>query len=174
MQLAASRAKTALEAANARHKFFADKHRSATITFKEGDRVLLSTKNLSIQPGLSKKLFPKFIGPFTVIGKVNPVAYRLHLPAKYKIHNVFHVSLLLPYNPALGTPVPPLPDLIDDHTEFEVDDILDHHEEGTGRKKQYYYQVKWSGYGPEFNTWEPASNLEKASEIIAQYWSKLK
>ena len=44
------------------------------------------------------KLNPRFIGPYEVIKKVGPVAYRLALPLKLeKIHNVFHVSMLRRY-----------------------------------------------------------------------------
>ena len=44
------------------------------------------------------KLSPRFIGPYEVIEKVGPVAYRLGLPLELeKIHNVFHVSMLRRY-----------------------------------------------------------------------------
>ena len=44
------------------------------------------------------KLSPRFIGPYEVIEKVGPVAYRLALPSDLeKIHNVFHVSMLRRY-----------------------------------------------------------------------------
>ena len=41
---------------------------------------------------------PRFIGPYEVIEKVDPVAYKLALPPKLKnIHNVLHVSMLRRY-----------------------------------------------------------------------------
>ena len=49
------------------------------------------------------KLSPGFIGPYEVIEKVGPVAYRLALPLELeKIHNVFHVSLLRRYRSNLS------------------------------------------------------------------------
>ena len=48
--------------------------------------------------GKKGKLSPRFIGPYEVIEKVSPVAYRLALPPELeKIHNVFHVSMLRRY-----------------------------------------------------------------------------
>ena len=48
--------------------------------------------------GKNGKLSPRFIGPYEVIKKVGPVAYRLALPLDLeKIHNVFHVSMLRRY-----------------------------------------------------------------------------
>ena len=44
------------------------------------------------------KLSPRFIGPYEVIEKVGPVAYRLALPLELEnIHNIFHFSMLRRY-----------------------------------------------------------------------------
>ena len=55
----------------------------------------LEGKNLSIKG--THKLLPKRYGPFSIIKKIGNVAYQLDLPTSMKIHNVFHVDLLLPY-----------------------------------------------------------------------------
>jgi hypothetical protein len=41
------------------------------------------------------KLAPRFVGPYPIIGRVGPAAYRLELPESMSdIHNAFHVSQL--------------------------------------------------------------------------------
>ncbi len=44
--------------------------------------------------------------PFTITEQIRPVAYRLELPSSMKIHNVFHIDLLMPYKETeqYGTP----------------------------------------------------------------------
>ncbi|GJP52310.1 hypothetical protein CLOM_g11436 [Closterium sp. NIES-68] len=66
---------------------YADQHRR-DIHFNEGDQVLLSTANLPLlQEGLTRKLAPRFIGPFTITQVLSP---RLKLPSHINIHPVFH------------------------------------------------------------------------------------
>ena len=46
------------------------------------------------------KLSPRHIGPYEIIEKLNPVAYRLDLPVELEhVHNVFHISQLRKYIP---------------------------------------------------------------------------
>ena len=48
--------------------------------------------------GKKGKLSPRFIGPYEVLERIRPVAYRLALPPKLaKLHDVFHVSMLRKY-----------------------------------------------------------------------------
>ncbi len=79
--------------------------------FRAGQRVWLATKNLPLRVK-SRKLSQKYIGPFRIARKVNPVSYRLCLPHSLRINPTFHVSLLKPvmsspFAPPRGPPPPP-------------------------------------------------------------------
>jgi hypothetical protein len=71
------------------------------MSFKVGDKVILSSKNLKLDIP-KKKLGPKFVGPFRITDVVGKQAYRLALPTASKIHNVFYISLLEPFKERLG------------------------------------------------------------------------
>ena len=63
------------------------------VGYKVGDFVLLSTRNLKMK-GIPGKLQKRFVGPFRVIETIGEQAYRLALPEEWRIHPMFHVSLL--------------------------------------------------------------------------------
>ena len=146
---------------------FYDRHRSAPPEYKRDDLVWLGARNIKLRrpcPGLSEK----FIGPYRVAERISSHAYRLDLPKWYLIHNVFHVSLLEPYIPnaidGRNQPAPP-PVEIDGDEEWEVDTILDSKIDHR-YSKPLRYLVKWTGYE---ETWEPASALENASDLVAEF-----
>ena len=92
---------------------------------KVRDRVWLDGKNLAITG--HRKLSPKRFGPFTITERIGAVAYRLDLPATMKIHDVFHIDLLMPYKEteAYGQPFTRPPPVIEGEEEYEVEAILD-------------------------------------------------
>ena len=118
----------------------------------------------------SRKLGPRFIGPFEIKKKINPVTFELSLPNTYKIHPVFHVSLLKPTVtgsfPGREDPPPP-PVTVGEDTEFVVEAILDSRK----RCRQIQYLVKWKGYSLEESSWEPAKDVH-APKLLAEFFRK--
>jgi hypothetical protein len=97
LQSSLSFARKCLIAAQQRQKALANKRR-VDQDYKVGDKVLLSTKYLNLKHSeSSRKLLPKWIGPFEVVQVVGPVAYKLKMNPGWRVHPVFHVSLLEPY-----------------------------------------------------------------------------
>nr|GEY00472.1 putative reverse transcriptase domain-containing protein [Tanacetum cinerariifolium] len=67
------------------------------LEFKVGDRVLLKVSPWKgvVRFGKKGKLAPRYVGPFEIVKRVRPVAYRLKLPQELScIHDTFHVSNL--------------------------------------------------------------------------------
>ncbi|GJX45389.1 reverse transcriptase domain-containing protein [Tanacetum coccineum] len=91
-----SQIKDRLKAARDRQKSYADKRRKP-LEFSVGDYVLLKVSPWKgvVRFGKKGKLAPRFVGPFEIIEKVGPVAYRLDLPEELDgVHDTFHVSNL--------------------------------------------------------------------------------
>ncbi|GJX85890.1 putative reverse transcriptase domain-containing protein [Tanacetum coccineum] len=71
--------------------------RHKPLEFQVGDRVMLKVSPWKgvIRFGKRGKLNPRYIGPFKVLAKVGPVAYRLELPHQLSmVHSTFHISNL--------------------------------------------------------------------------------
>jgi hypothetical protein len=62
--------------------------------------------------------------------------------------------------------------MIDGDIEFEVETILSHRDKKRGRGTTREYLVKWTGYGPEHNTWEPERHLSNCPDSIKAYWDR--
>jgi len=137
----------------------------------------------------SKKLDHKNYGPFQIEKIVSPLAIRLTLPWKWKIHNVFHISLLEPSRTSEHR-VPPDPskllreaDDIEQSEEYDMEEVISSVEHGRRNNKRILYLVMWLDY-PERTDWteEPFDNfsigsLEKHQEFhlrnpdaLRDYW----
>ncbi len=134
---------------------------------KTGDKVWLEGKNLHITG--THKLLPKRYGPFTIMERIGPVAYRLELPLSMKVHNVFHIDLLMPYKEMeqYGTPYTRPPPVINQgEEEYEIKSIISDRSFGRNWKKQYL--VHWKGYPSSNNSWVDHEDLH-APEILQEY-----
>jgi hypothetical protein len=114
---------------------------------------------------------PRRTGPFTISQVLSPVTYRLSLPPGWKIHDVFHSSLLSPFRetdthgPAYPTPIP---DIIEGEEEFEVEGILKH----KVKQGKAHFLIRWKNCADSEDSWEPEDNLTHAKDILREYWAR--
>ena len=134
--------------------------------FKLGDKVYLSRKNIqTTRP--SGKLDTKRLGPFEITRTIGSNAYELKLPPQWRIHSVFHASLLTrapKSNIRPSTSAPP-PVLVQNQFEYEVEALLDMKR----IRNQEYYLVKWKDYPHSDNTWEPRTSLTNCAHLLRQF-----
>lgn len=56
---------------------------------------------------------------------------------------------------------------------FEADRIIKHETKGKAAKKTVRYLVRWVGYGPEADTWEPLESFDSCPQVLEEYWTAL-
>ncbi|QRW23181.1 Retrotransposable element Tf2 protein [Rhizoctonia solani] len=141
------------------------------IEFEIGKEAWLDAKNINLKT-LSPKLTEQRLGPFKVIEKISDQAYRLELPPTMRIHNVFYVGLLskVKRDKKRTFESRPPPVTVDGEEEYKVEGITDMEE----RNGEWFFRVKWKGYGPEENTWEPRENLKNAGKILRKYEEEMR
>ncbi len=127
------------------------------------EKVLLNSKYIKTKQ--NRKLEAKFFWLFRVLHPVEKQVYKLELPKKWKIHDVFHISLLEQDTTRKGR-VDKTTSRLEfenkgDGKGYEVEAIFD---SAVYAKKldsghhlpDLYYLVSWKSYPKEENTWEPA------------------
>ncbi|GKF30171.1 hypothetical protein Tco_0096513, partial [Tanacetum coccineum] len=85
--------KERLKVARDHQKNYADNRRKP-LEFEVGDRVMLKVSPWKgvIRFGKKGKLAPRYVGPFEILERIGPVAYRLRLPEELSgVHDTFHV-----------------------------------------------------------------------------------
>jgi hypothetical protein len=146
-----------LKAAQNRQKTYADKRRRP-LEFEVGDYVYLKVSPLKgvHRFGVRGKLAPRYVGPYKVLARRGPVAYRIQLPEVLSaVHNVFHVSQL---KKCLRVPTEAVeieglslqPDL--SYEEHPVK-ILDEKERVTRNNVVKFYKVQWQHHSEDEATW---------------------
>ena len=128
---------------------------------------------------LKKKLSQQYVGPFTVMEKIGRLAYRLNIPAHWRVHPIFSVAQL-EASPKDDTdpyqrPRPDHPDtvFVEGNTNtmkfYEIDRLLNKRIIKKGRGVSTQYLARWKGYGPEFDEWLAVSALGNAKKLVKDY-----
>ncbi|KAL0549259.1 hypothetical protein IC582_013740 [Cucumis melo] len=152
-----------MHTAQSRQKSYADVRRK-DLEFEVGDKVFLKVAPMRGVLRFEKrgKLSPRFVGPFEILERIGPVAYRLALPPSLStVHDVFHVSMLRKYVPD--------PSHVVDYEPLEIDENLSYVEQPvevlarevkTLRNKEIpLVKVLWRNHRVEDATWEREDDM---------------
>ncbi|KAL4038317.1 hypothetical protein IC575_001931 [Cucumis melo] len=152
-----------MHTAQSRQKSYADVRRK-DLEFEVGDKVFLKVAPMRgvVRFERRGKLSPCFVGPFEILERIGPVAYRLALPTSLStVHDVFHISMLRKYVPD--------PSHVVDYEPLEIDENLSYTEQPvevlarevkTLRNKEIpLVKVLWRNHRVEEATWEREDDM---------------
>nr|GEV46869.1 putative reverse transcriptase domain-containing protein [Tanacetum cinerariifolium] len=170
-----SQIKDRLKIARDCQKSYDDKRRKP-LEFSVGDYVFLkvSPSKCVIRFEKKGKLEPRFVGPFEIIEKVGPVAYRFDLPQELDIvHDTFHLSNLKKCLAILILEVPLNKIRIDDKLNFIEEPVEILEREFKKLKRSRIAIVKLipgdmefqSGDMPNYTTSDGSVKIQKDSEV---------
>src|SRR5947208_12452523 len=106
-----------------------------------------------------------------LVSIITQVSYQIEHPPQWKIHDVFHASLLTCYQETDQhgpNVIDPPPDIIEGEPEWQVEQILKARH--FGRKKKLQYFVRWKGYSPSHDSWVDHSEIH-APDLINDFYA---
>ncbi|KAJ3007678.1 hypothetical protein NUW54_g3453 [Trametes sanguinea] len=148
------------------------------VEFQEGDQVVINPHSLELlrqESGRGRKLLMKYDGPFEIMQKVSPVAYRLRLPASYGIHPVINIAHLEAYHPSppeLGERPRRRLHRADfaELPEVEVEKIVAQRwKPGKKGQRIIQYRTRFVDMGPEEDEWLTRRELRNAPDVLAEW-----
>ena len=157
--------KQRMKVAQDRYKSYADQKRRP-LEFQVGDHVFLKvspTKGV-IRFGVKGKLNPRYIGPYEILEKIGPLAYRLALPSSLSgVHDVFHISQLRKCvsdpDAVIDTNQPEVrPNLTIAERPLKIIDEMERH---LRNKTIKFVKVQWSGQSEREATWETENSMRQ-------------
>jgi hypothetical protein len=171
MKMAIMSAHDSIIAARVVNTVQANRKRSQA-SYRMGDLVYLSTRNISLPKGRARKLAPKYLGPFAITKVLKEGAtYQLDLSEeliKRGINPSFHASILKPHVPNDDRRFPgrlpsQIPGFGEKPEEWIIDSIVSQHGKGMNSE----FEVQWK---PGDRTWAP---YREVAHLIAldRYWN---
>nr|GEY19411.1 putative reverse transcriptase domain-containing protein [Tanacetum cinerariifolium] len=129
------------------------------LDFQTEDRVML---NISPRKGIIRyekrgKLNPQYIGPFKILKRIGPVAYKLKLPEELSnVHNTFYVSNLKKCLSDESLIIPMKELKLDDKLNFveEPKEIMDQEVNQLRQSHIPIIKVRWNSKRRPKYTWE--------------------
>ena len=131
--------------------------------YEVGDEVLLSTANIVLRLA-SKKLSPRFVGPFRILELRGKNAVKIEPTGRFKaLHNIVNVEYLRPYNKRSENVGPPphhlsvKPVAVEPLSEwYQIADIMNHR--GAAGPTQQCL-VRWEGFDASHDSWVPRCDI---------------
>ena len=156
-----------LRVAQSRQKSYADTRRR-DLEFEIGDMVFVRVAPMKgvMRFGKKGKLRPRYVGPFEILERVGPVAYKLALPpALSGIHNVFHISMLRRYVSDLSHILSYEPLQVQEDLSYEEMpmEILDRKDQVLRNKTICLVKVLWRNHSIGEASWE------RGDEMLSKY-----
>jgi hypothetical protein len=150
-------------------------------TFQPGELVLVSQAKIRSPEERAKfsgNLSARYIGPYEIIENLGSGNYRIKLPANIRAHDVINVEHFKKFSkPDNFEPEALWTD--EDGTYFYPEKLVKHRYVKRKRKvgkrnrnvNTLEFLVRWRGYSPDHDTWEPEANVKEfAQPIIDMYW----
>ena len=155
--------KMCLKAAQDRQRSYADKHRRE-MEYNVGEKVFLKVSPWKgiLRFGKQGKLSPRYVGPYEILERIGPLAYRLALPRELSsIHYMFYVSMLRQYRSDPSHIIQELEIKISEKLTYveEPIEILDRKEKQLRNKEIPMVKVLWSKHVVEDCTWETKTEM---------------
>ncbi|KAI5389536.1 hypothetical protein KIW84_074990 [Lathyrus oleraceus] len=142
----------------------ANKHRRE-VQFAVGSWVYVKLQpyqQVSLSGNKYHKLSKRYYGPYLVLAKVGPVAYKLELPSHSRIHNVFHSSLLKLHEGVPPTVIDQIPhDSINNHPVVTPLAVLEFQTRLIEGIPTRFALVQWQGLSPDDTSWENWEELRR-------------
>ncbi|KAA0059580.1 pol protein [Cucumis melo var. makuwa] len=152
-----------MQTPQSRQKSYADMRRK-DLEFDVGDKVFLKVAPMKgvLRFERRGKLSPRFVGPFEILERTGPVAYRLALPPSLSaVHDVFHVSMLWKYVSD--------PSHVVDYEPLEIDENLSYTERPVevlarevkmlSNREISLVKVLWRNHRVDEATWEREDDM---------------
>ena len=154
-----------LKIARNRQKSYSDNRRK-DLQFEIGDRVFLKISPWKgvLRFGKRGKISPRFIGPYEIVSKVGPIAYKLKLPPELsRIHDTFHVSMLRNYIPDPSHVLIEQPVQLKENLTYEEIpvQIVNRKEQVLRNKVIPLVKVLWKNHEREAATWEAEAQMRR-------------
>ena len=141
-----------------------------------GKKIWLNSKYIKTKCNRNLKM--KFFELFRVLHLVGSQAYKLELPKQWRIHDVFHMSLLEQDTTKKRQVDEKIAeqlqfDVSGDNKEYEVEGICNSivyaRESEVGHLPSLYYLVSWKSYPKDESTWEPTSAVQHFWKLVSTF-----